>query len=101
MIINRIKIDPNVCMRQPTVRGLRITVPLVLKMLANGMSPSEVVQAYPELEPEDIRQVVEYSRQPGGWQLTLDILHISSDDFMKDRDAPEIDMAKVEDWKLL
>lgn len=58
--LDRITIDPNVCLGQPTIRGMRITVSLILKMLAGG-SASEVLEAYPELEEEDLRQVLQYA----------------------------------------
>jgi len=59
--LERITIDPRVCRGQPTIRGLRITVSVVLKLLAEGKSVSEVTQCYPELEPEDVRQAMQYA----------------------------------------
>jgi uncharacterized protein (DUF433 family) len=40
---------------------MRITVSVVLKMVAAGKSFAEVIAAYPELEPEDIRQSLQYA----------------------------------------
>lgn len=59
--LDRITIDPEVCLGQPTVRGMRITVSFVLKMLANGHSNQEILEWYPFLEEEDIRQVLQYA----------------------------------------
>lgn len=59
--LDRITIDPNICLGQPTLRGMRITVTVVLKMLAGGKSVEEVLKAYPELEAEDIRQAMRYA----------------------------------------
>ena len=59
--IDRITIDPNVCLGQPTLRGMRITVTVVLKMLAGGKSMEDVLTAYPELEAEDVRQAMRYA----------------------------------------
>lgn len=59
--LNRITVDPVVCMGQPTIRGLRITVAFVLKLLASGMTNQEILAAYPELEDDDIRQAIEYA----------------------------------------
>jgi uncharacterized protein (DUF433 family) len=59
--LDRITIDPNVCLGQPTLRGMRITVSVVLKMLAGGKSVQEVLAAYPELEAEDIQQAMRYA----------------------------------------
>ncbi|MBE9190660.1 DUF433 domain-containing protein [Gloeocapsopsis crepidinum LEGE 06123] len=58
--VNRIVIDPNICLGQPTIRGMRITVAFVLKLLAS-MSIQQIVEAYPELEPEDIQQALNYA----------------------------------------
>ena len=43
----------------PTIRGMRITISVILKMLAAGKSTQEVLKAYPELEPEDVRQAMQ------------------------------------------
>jgi len=40
---------------------MRITVSLILNLLANGMSVEEIIEAYPYLEPEDIRQALRYA----------------------------------------
>jgi uncharacterized protein (DUF433 family) len=59
--LDRITIDPNVCLGQPTIRGMRITVSVLLRMLAGGRSVQEVLEAYPELEDEDVRQALKCS----------------------------------------
>ena len=59
--LDRITIDPNVCLGQPTLRGMRITVSVVLKMLAAGKSVQDVLAAYPELEAEDVQQAMRYA----------------------------------------
>ncbi|MBM4430137.1 MAG: DUF433 domain-containing protein [Chloroflexi bacterium] len=51
--LNRITVNPAVCLGQPTIRGTRITVSTVLKMLAGGHTIAEVLAAYPELKDED------------------------------------------------
>mgnify|MGYP000153636919 CR=1 FL=1 len=43
------------------LRGTRVTVSLLLNLLANGMSPEEILEAYPYLEREDIRQALAYA----------------------------------------
>ena len=48
-------------MGQPTIRGMRITVSFVLKLLASGQGYQEVLEAYPELEEEDLRQAMQYA----------------------------------------
>ncbi len=59
--LDRITVDPEVCLGQPTIRGMRITVSIVLKQLANGMKVTEILKAYPELEEEDIVQAMKYA----------------------------------------
>ena len=59
--LDRITINPNLCLGQPTVRGMRITVSVILKMLAGGKSVAEILEAYPELEEEDVLQSLRYA----------------------------------------
>ncbi|MBM4457119.1 MAG: DUF433 domain-containing protein [Chloroflexi bacterium] len=59
--LGRITVNPNVCLGQPTIRGMRITVSVILKMLAGGKSVREVLEAYPELVTEDVRQAMLYA----------------------------------------
>jgi len=59
--LDRITINPAVCLGQPTVRGMRITVSIILKMIANGKSIEDIIAAYPELEKEDIIQAIKYA----------------------------------------
>jgi len=59
--LDRIIIDPAVCLGQPTIRGMRITVEFILKLLASQLSVPEILQSYPELEEEDIRQALNYA----------------------------------------
>lgn len=51
---NRITIEPGKRGGKPCVRGLRITVYDVLRMLAEGMSQAEIIEDFPELQAEDI-----------------------------------------------
>jgi uncharacterized protein (DUF433 family) len=59
--LDRITIDPAVCLGQPTVRGIRITVSFIVKLVASGMTKTEILDAYPELEEEDIVQALRYA----------------------------------------
>jgi uncharacterized protein (DUF433 family) len=47
----------------PCIRGLRIPVSTVLGMVADGMSSSEILAAYPDLEGEDIREAIRYAAE--------------------------------------
>ena len=59
--LDHITVDPDVCMGQPTIRGTRITVPFVVKLVASGMARAEILEAYPELTEEDIAQALRYA----------------------------------------
>ena len=60
--LDRITVNPSVCFGQPTIRGMRITVSVVLKLIASGMTSAEILAAYPELEQEDILQVTQFAK---------------------------------------
>jgi len=62
-MLDRIKVDPGVCEGKPTIRGLRITVDFVLKLLGDGYTADDIVGEYPELEKEDVYQAAKY----GAW----------------------------------
>jgi uncharacterized protein (DUF433 family) len=59
--LDRITIDPDICLGQPTIRGMRITVSVILKLVANGMTTQDILKTYPELEEEDITQALKYA----------------------------------------
>jgi uncharacterized protein (DUF433 family) len=59
--MNRISIEPGKRGGQPTIRGLRITVYDVLRMLADGTSETEILEDFPELETDDIRACLAYA----------------------------------------
>lgn len=52
--MNRITLEPGKRGGKPCIRGLRITVYDVLSMLSTGMSQTEILEDFPELEAEDI-----------------------------------------------
>ncbi|MCX7011735.1 MAG: DUF433 domain-containing protein [Candidatus Sumerlaeota bacterium] len=61
MKLERITIDPKVMQGRPCVRGMRITVGLVVNLVANGMSTTEVLRNYPDLEESDIAECLRYA----------------------------------------
>jgi uncharacterized protein (DUF433 family) len=60
--LDRIQINPKICLGQPVVRGTRITVSVILKLLANGRSIEDVIELYPELEAADIQEAMKYTQ---------------------------------------
>jgi len=57
----RITLDPNVMGGKACIRGLRVTVGMVLGLLAAGRSREEILRAYPYLEPGDIDEALSYA----------------------------------------
>ncbi|MFQ5808694.1 MAG: DUF433 domain-containing protein [Armatimonadota bacterium] len=58
---DRVVIDPHICHGQASVRGTRIPVHQVVRMLANGDSIDDLLRDYPSLEREDIHACLEYA----------------------------------------
>jgi uncharacterized protein (DUF433 family) len=58
---NRITFDTNIMGGRACIRGMRMTVTLILNLVSNGMSAAEIVKEYPYLEEEDVRQALQYA----------------------------------------
>jgi uncharacterized protein (DUF433 family) len=58
---DRITFDPQVMGGRACIRGLRVTVSLILNLTANGMTPEEIVEAYPYLDAEDVHEALRYA----------------------------------------
>lgn len=56
--LKRITFDTNVMGGKPTIRGLRVTVGMIIGLIASGHSTEEILKAYPYLEKEDIREAL-------------------------------------------
>jgi uncharacterized protein (DUF433 family) len=63
MGFRRITTDPKQMGGVPCIRGVRIPVATVVAMLAEGMPDTEILQAYPDLEMEDIREALRYAAE--------------------------------------
>ena len=59
--LTRIQINPKICLGQPVIRGTRITVSVILRLLASGQSVEDVIKAYPELEIVDVQEAIKYA----------------------------------------
>jgi len=59
--LDRITVEPGKMNGQPCIRGMRITVRRVVLAVASHGTGEELQRAYPDLEPEDIRQALEYA----------------------------------------
>jgi len=60
-LLKRISIDPRVCFGRPVIRGTRIWVSLIIDNLAEGVPEAELLAAYPQLKPEDIRAALAFA----------------------------------------
>jgi uncharacterized protein (DUF433 family) len=58
--LNRITSDPQVMGGKPCIRGLRVTVGVVLGLLADGATAEQILADYPYLEADDIRAALEF-----------------------------------------
>ena len=61
MVLDRITFDAEIMGGRACIRNMRITVALVVNLVANGMSADEIIAAYPYLEHEDISQALKYA----------------------------------------
>jgi uncharacterized protein (DUF433 family) len=57
----RITFDPNLMGGRACIRGMRVTVALVLNLVADGMTTEEILGAYPYLEAEDVHEALRYA----------------------------------------
>jgi len=63
MKFTRITVNPNQMDGVPCIRGLRIPVATVVGMVSDGMTEDEILDAYPDLEPADIREALRYAAE--------------------------------------
>jgi len=60
-LLKRITVDPKVMVGKPVIRGTRIPVALILKMLGQGIPADEILREYPRLEEMDIHAAIVYA----------------------------------------
>jgi len=63
MRFDRITTDPDQMGGLPCIRGLRIPVATVIDMVADGMAATNIMDAFPDLQPEDIEQALHYAAE--------------------------------------
>ena len=69
-LFERITFNPDIMGGRACIRGMRIPVSLVVNLVANGMATEEIIKEYPSLEPEDVKEALQYA----SW-LTREELH--------------------------
>jgi uncharacterized protein (DUF433 family) len=60
-LLNRITTNPDILSGKPVVRGMRISVEQVIKMLARGISVEDIIEEYPLLDEDDIKACLLYA----------------------------------------
>lgn len=63
MRFSRVTIDPDVMGGMPCIRGLRIPVSTVVAMVADQMTPAEILTELPDLEEEDVAEALRYAAE--------------------------------------
>jgi len=63
MKFTRITVNSQQMVGVPCIRRLRIPVATVVGMVADGMTTEEILKAYPDLQPEDIREALQYAAE--------------------------------------
>ena len=58
---SRIERDPTVMVGKPVIRGTRVTVELILREVAAGLSFVEIADAYPRVSPEDVQAALTFA----------------------------------------
>lgn len=60
-LLDRITFNKDVLCGKPLIRGLRISVEMILELLAKGAAEEEILEDYPQLEPDDLRAALLYA----------------------------------------
>jgi uncharacterized protein (DUF433 family) len=60
-LLKRITVRPEVFGSKPIIRDMRISVGLILSLLAHGETPRAILGDYPDLDPDDIRACIAYA----------------------------------------
>ncbi len=71
MTLDRITFDEQIMAGRACIRGMRIPVSVILKLLAGGMTPAAILADYPDLELADIEQSMQYAAVLADEQLAL------------------------------
>ncbi len=60
---SRITLDPKIMVGKPIIRGTRISVDMIVRMIAQGIGESEILAEYPRLMHDDIRAALVYAAE--------------------------------------
>lgn len=74
-LLNRVSVNPSVCTGKPCIRGTRVYIAIILDGLAEGLTPDEIIDHYPQLSREDIRAALAYAAElarENVWKVTAE-----------------------------
>jgi uncharacterized protein (DUF433 family) len=60
-LLRRIETNHKVMVGKPIIKGTRIPVDLIVRMVAQGITEKEIIQEYPRLQPDDVRAALVYA----------------------------------------
>jgi uncharacterized protein (DUF433 family) len=60
-LLQRIEINPKIMVGKPVIRGTRIPVELIVRLLGQGIPEAEILRQYPRLQEDDIRAALSYA----------------------------------------
>jgi uncharacterized protein (DUF433 family) len=60
-MFDRITFDPDIMGGRACIRGLRIPVSVIVRQIAHGATVEEILEGYPDLEHDDVKQAIEYA----------------------------------------
>ena len=75
-LLGRITANPEIFGGKPIIRGIRISVEMILSLLAQGEEPERILADYPDLEPDDLRAFLAYAHAAISHDK-LDLLQVS------------------------
>ena len=64
-LMRLIEINPKVMVGKPVIKGTRIPVELIVRMVAQGITETDIIHEYPRLQPDDVRAALFYA----AWML--------------------------------
>jgi uncharacterized protein (DUF433 family) len=62
-LLNRVSVDPRICAGKPCIRGTRIYIAIILDALAEGLTPDQIIDHYPQLALDDIHAALAYAAE--------------------------------------
>jgi uncharacterized protein (DUF433 family) len=71
-LLQRITFNKDVLGGKPLIRGLRISVEMILELLAKGATQQEILEDYPDLEPDDLQAALLYAHHLVAGEIIVD-----------------------------